>query len=115
MNTKRTPFVRSPNREANERFVHLRNVNLVLPNKRTVKHVTAFIRTNEGADFVSFAENDARDQFCKRTGRTVARRKWFVGKRVPLLRVENVDGLANEPASLYETCLDTYYQSVEGK
>jgi hypothetical protein len=98
---------RSPDREANERFVHLRNVDNLTPGrKRVVRNVTAFVRTINGVDYVSFAECDSRDQFCRKTGRVVARRKWFNEKRYPLREIEVVPG---EKPSLYEAVLETYY------
>jgi hypothetical protein len=106
---KRVAFVRSPNREANERFVHLRKVDRLYTNGRRVNNVTAFIRTIDGEDFASFAENDERDQFCKRTGRNVARRKWFQGKRT-LLQPAVLDG-----DSLYERAIDTWLINTEDK
>jgi hypothetical protein len=101
---KKTYPTRSPDREANERFVHLRNCNNSYPNGRMVDNVTAFIRTIDGVDYVSFAETDIRDQFCRKTGRVVARRKWFNGKRVLL-----VPGGNAQEDRLYERALDTYY------
>lgn len=74
---------RSTNREADERFFHL-NVGDVEANGdtgRVVSRVTAFSRVKDGVTYVSFAECDVRDQFDRRVGRNVARRKWFAGKR----------------------------------
>lgn len=105
---------RSPNREANERFVHLRNCNNDYPNGRMVNNVTAFIRTKDGVDYVSFAECDSRDQFCRQRGRVVARRKWFRDKRVPLTTEGIVNNMVNEKSSLYDRCLDTYYDTTGG-
>ena len=70
---------RSPDREADERFFHFKNVDLELDNGRSVGNVTCFVRKDkkDGQYYASFAECDMRDQFNKRTGRTVARRKWF--------------------------------------
>jgi hypothetical protein len=103
---------RSPDREANERFVHLRDnkqnrEGMEYKRGRHVSDVTAFIRTANGVDYVSFAECDSRDQFCRKTGRVVARRKWFNEKRVPLREIEVVLG---EKPSLYEAVLETYYE-----
>lgn len=84
---------RSPDREANERFVHLRKLNIEIQSTvpRLVNNVTAFIRTDkDGQTYVSFAECDARDQFCRRTGRTIARRKWFQKNRVLLEEAETL-------------------------
>jgi hypothetical protein len=106
---------RSPDREANERFVHLREVDFPSRNGRVIGDVTAFIRTSRphggtpGVEYVSFAECDARDQFCRKTGRVVARRKWFQNKSVPLLRITAADGLLVEDATLYARVLETYY------
>lgn len=73
---------RSTNRERDERFFHLRNVNVHYDDGRCVRDVTAFTRRAEdGTTYVSFAECDERDQFNRKRGRTVARRKWFSGKR----------------------------------
>jgi hypothetical protein len=50
---------------------------------RKVQARTAFVRQDrDGQWYVSYAECDERDQFCKKAGRQVARRKWFDGKRV---------------------------------
>ena len=70
---------RSTDREADERFYHFQNVDLELENGRSVGNVTCFVRFDKklGSHFASFAECDMRDQFNKRTGRVVARRKWF--------------------------------------
>lgn len=70
---------RSTDREADERFFHFKDVDLELPNGRIIRNVTCFTRKDktDGKYYASFAECDDRDQFCKRTGRTVARRKWF--------------------------------------
>lgn len=70
---------RSTNREADERFFHLNVTGQI--QGRTVKKVTAFSRVRDGVTYVSFAECDSRDQFDRRVGRNVARRKWFAGKR----------------------------------
>lgn len=73
---------RSTNRDADERFFHFRNVNVVYDNGREVRDVTAFIRRlPDGTYAAAFAECDVRDAFCRTRGRTVARRKWFAGKR----------------------------------
>lgn len=68
-----------------ERYHHLRDIELQYQNGREVAHVTAFIREdNEGKLCASFAECDARDQFDRKRGRVVARRKWFNNDRVPV-------------------------------
>jgi hypothetical protein len=103
---------RSTNREANERFVHLKGVNMEYDNGRLVRDVTGFVRTDkDGQTYVSFAEGDSRDQFCKARGRTVARRKWFDGKSVPLQQIEKLDGQGHEKVSLYDSALATYMAS----
>lgn len=70
---------RSTDREADERFFHFKNVDQPFENGRVVGNVTCFTRRDKvtGKAYASFAECDERDQFNKRTGRTVARRKWF--------------------------------------
>lgn len=70
---------RSTDREADERYYHFKDVDLEMDNGRIVRNVTAFIRKDktDSAYYASFAECDDRDQFCRRVGRTVARRKWF--------------------------------------
>lgn len=108
---KRHPFVKSPVREAHERVLHLRDVNMQYDNGRTVKNVTAFVRRIDGVDYVSFAENDERDQFSRRVGRTVARRKWFQNKRVPLKKITLADGQATKDARLYDAVYATYMES----
>ncbi len=79
---------RSTDREADERFYHFKDVDLELENGRAVGNVTCFVRFDkkDGKYYASFAECDMRDQFNKRTGRTVARRKWFRNpeKRMPI-------------------------------
>lgn len=51
--------------------------------ERVVQAVTGFARQMpDGSWMASFAECDSRDQFCRSTGRNVARRKWFHGKRI---------------------------------
>lgn len=98
---------RSTKREANERFVHLRSVNLGTANGRTISNITAFVRTADGVEYVSFAECDSRDQFDRRAGRTVARRKWFAGKKVVLqggYEFLNPD----KAMSLYDRVFDTW-------
>lgn len=72
---------RSPDKDADEQFYHLRDVNQTYTNGRTVAHATAFVRKGaDGLYAVAIAECDERDQFDRRRGRTVARRKWFQGK-----------------------------------
>jgi hypothetical protein len=79
---KVTHPTRSTNRDADERFFHFRNVNMAYENGRTVRDVTAFIRRlPDGTYAAAYAECDERDAFCRTRGRTVARRKWFAGKR----------------------------------
>ena len=102
--TNKTPHpTRSPDREADERFYHLRNTSVQLDNGRTIGNVTAFIRRNknDGQHYVSFAECDARDQFNRKVGRVVARRKWFNGKRQPL-----------NAAPSYESVADAFFKVV---
>jgi hypothetical protein len=71
-----------------ETYHHARNVSvLVFGDKpgdtRVVDNATAFIRPDKsGQLYASFAECDSRDQFNRKVGRTVARRKWFAGNRV---------------------------------
>lgn len=43
---------------------------------------TVFFRKEEGEWRASYALRDPRDQFCRKTGRTIARRKFFQGKVV---------------------------------
>jgi hypothetical protein len=110
MNTEQRPH-RSTNREANERFVHL---NITYPGHdfgtkmdRKISHVTAFVRTKDGVEYVSFAECDARDQFSRRVGRNVARRKWFAGKRTVLMT--GYEFLSPEKQMpLYDRVFDTW-------
>lgn len=99
---------RSTDREANERFVHLTFGDTVMEyeNGRRVKAVTAFIRTKDGQELVSFAECDERDQFCRKAGRVVARRKWFNEKRTELVPVI----LDND--TLYDRVLTTYNKGL---
>lgn len=56
--------------------------------KRSIQAVTAFARKMGEDWYVSYAECDWRDQFCKATGRVVARRKWFAGKN-DLIHISN--------------------------
>lgn len=109
--TKHHAFVKSTNFDANERFIHLRNVNMAYENGRVVKDVTAFVRVVNGKDFVSFAECDDRDQFCKAAGRNVARRKFFQGKRQPLITIETVSDNTSQRAKLYEEVSKTYTEN----
>ena len=108
---------RSPDREANERFVHLRNLpypgeGVGLKGDRTVTNVTAFVRNIDGTEYVSFAECDSRDQFCRRTGRVIARRKWFNEKRTPLLEgTRGGTDPGGNSSTLYDRVLDTYYET----
>lgn len=71
--------------EVEEHFFHRRGLMLVSDKKqyegRRVEAVTAFVRPVDGVYYASYAECDSRDQFNRRRGRTVARRKWFAGKR----------------------------------
>jgi hypothetical protein len=85
---------RSPDREADERFFHFKDVDLEMSNGRQVGNVTCFTRRDKvsGQHYASFAECDMRDQFCKRSGRTVARRKWF---RSPEKRLLVPEGCLN--------------------
>jgi hypothetical protein len=99
---------RSPDREANERFVHLRNKFIETGSGRHVRNVTAFVRTIDGVEYVSFAECDERDQFCRRTGRVIARRKWFQGKRTRLATIEMVEAHTTQPVNLYDRVVHTY-------
>ena len=49
--------------------------------RRTISHVTAFVRqAKDGKLYVSFAECDSRDTFTRSRGRSVARRKWFANQ-----------------------------------
>lgn len=110
MNTEQRPH-RSTNREANERFVHFQphspGHGFGINEDRNISHVTAFIRTKDGVDYVSFAECDARDQFNRRRGRTIARRKWFDGKRV-VLQDSQVWDNPDKGMSLYDRAFDTW-------
>lgn len=70
-----------------ERFYHQRfNTPRVSGDgKREISHVTAFARPDkEGNWAVSYAECDHRDQFSRRQGRSIARRKYFQGKKFRL-------------------------------
>lgn len=79
--TKNHP-TRSTDKERDERYYHFRNVEMDYDNGREVRDVTAFVRKDhDDKYYVAYAECDARDGFCRRTGRTVARRKWFAKKR----------------------------------
>lgn len=101
MNT--THSHRSTKPGTDEMFFHLRNVDVEYPNGRFVEDVTAFIRRDkDGQSYVSFAERDIRDQFCRSRGRTVSRRKWFQNKRVKL----------DDRGRNYETVLAKYYEAV---
>lgn len=67
-----------------ERYFHIRSFAVAgkPSNPRGVQAITAFARQDkDGKWYISQAECDYRDQFCRKTGRTVARRKWFAGKR----------------------------------
>jgi hypothetical protein len=81
---------RSTNRDRDERFFHIKPRNegevwVLNDGQRTISRITAFTRKDkDGKVYASYAECDERDQFCKRVGRTVARRKWFAGKRIEL-------------------------------
>lgn len=68
-----------------ERYFHIRHfgVSGKPTDPRGIQAVTFFARQDkEGNWLISHAECDYRDQFCRKTGRTVARRKWFAGKRI---------------------------------
>lgn len=97
---------RSPDREADERFFHFKNVDQPFENGRVVGNVTCFTRRDKvsGQAYASFAECDERDQFNKRTGRTVARRKWFAApqKRMFIEDSElSYEGLLNKWTTEY--------------
>lgn len=82
MNTnKKEAKVSHPHRSTTtpEFFFHLRGVKIPRSRGRFVSDVTAFARPGHlpGTMVVTFAECDSRDQFNRRAGRTVARRKWF--------------------------------------
>lgn len=99
MNQETKPKYRSTT--ADERYYHFRFENQpqtgVAKKIRSLSAVTAFARQDkEGNWFVSYAECDSRDQFCRRTGRNVARRKWFAGKRSSI----------SEPS--FDNCLGSY-------
>lgn len=67
-----------------EHFFHKRGVLFVQRSDRIYKPVqalTCFVRPIDGVYYASYAECDVRDQFNRSRGRTVARRKWFAGKR----------------------------------
>lgn len=70
--------------------------------ERSIQAVTAFARKVGEDWYVSYAECDWRDQFCKATGRTVARRKWFAGKKDKL----EIDIVSDRPT--YEGVFETY-------
>lgn len=91
---------RSTNREADERFFHINTGELPVGRGRTVQRITAFTRTTPGGTFVSFAECDSRDQFCKKVGRNVARRKWFAGKRYPIRNKPSYEAVVDSLAEI---------------
>jgi hypothetical protein len=82
--------IKHPHRstKVKETYHHLRDVSvLVFGDKpgatRVVTSATAFIRPDKnGQLYASFAECDSRDQFNRKVGRNVARRKWFAGSKV---------------------------------
>ena len=84
--------------KADERYYHHKyQVQPVtgVKDKRSLSAVTAFARQDkDGIWYVAHAECDSRDQFCRRVGRNVARRKWFNGKRVPLEEINYESALA---------------------
>lgn len=97
MSTNNSHPTRSTDREADERFFHLPGSDIPLgENGRVVNRVTAFSRVKDGVTYVAFAECDSRDQFCRRTGRNVARRKWFAGKRYPTSAKPSYDELVRQ-------------------
>lgn len=52
------------------------------PRQRFIVAATAFARIDKDNNwYVAIAECDHRDQFDRRVGRNIARRKWFNGKR----------------------------------
>lgn len=109
--TAKKPYpTRSTDRDANERFVHLRPMNpghgFGTNMDRDISHVTAFIRNDNGVDYVSFAECDARDQFTRKRGRTIARRKWFSGKKY--LLIDSPIWTGEGGMSLYDRAFDTW-------
>lgn len=72
--------------KADERFFHMSfrpgEMQVGPENKpRELKAVTGFARQIDGVWYASVAECDARDQFCRKQGRSTARRKFFLGKR----------------------------------
>jgi len=60
-----------------ERFYHFRESSVV--NGKKVKGATAFCRKDGDGWLVSAAFCSARDNWCKATGRTIARRHFFNG------------------------------------
>lgn len=69
-----------------ERYYHMRDLDVTYDNRdRVVTDATFFVRQDkDGKYYLSVAECDSRDQFCRKRGRTIARRKWFQGRRIPI-------------------------------
>lgn len=68
-----------------ERYHHFRDADVEHDNGRVAAHVTAFVREgDDGQMYASFAECDSRDQFNRKRGRTIARRKWFQKNYTPV-------------------------------
>lgn len=83
MNTKK--FSGRPRTSKPESYHHLKNVEIEYDNGRVATHVTAIMREgDDGKMYAAFSECSSRDQFCYRTGRSIARRKWFNGDRVEI-------------------------------
>ena len=83
--------------KADERYYHhkYQTKPTVGQRDRQLSAVTAFARQDkDGTWYVAYAECDSRDQFCRRVGRNVARRKWFAGKRTPLEEINYESALA---------------------
>jgi hypothetical protein len=75
-----------------ERYFHVPLNNADVPGiKAPCSHKTVFARYEPsyfgGSWLVSVAYCNARDQFCRATGRKIARRKYFAHDRSPVLNV----------------------------